>query len=121
MRRGRLALGTLISITFAAVPGASALSGRCAGELCDILRRLTRARSGELRGNRMNRLDNDLLRELHADAETHIADLANNIRMLGEQADFLLLAEAHFTEPMSDLGSCGELLDANGSSCANVT
>jgi hypothetical protein len=39
---------------------------------------------------------------------------------LGEETDLLFFAEAHFTEPMLYFGRGGEVLDFDGSACANV-
>ena len=69
----------------------------------------------------MDRLDDDLFRELRADAKADIANLADNIGLLSEEADFLFFAKAHFTEAMGDFGRGGELLNADGSACADVT
>ena len=69
----------------------------------------------------MNRFDDNFFRELRADAEAHVANLANDVGLLGEKSDFLFLAKAHFAETMSDFGGGGELFDADGGSCANVT
>jgi hypothetical protein len=68
----------------------------------------------------VERFDQDLLSKLCADAQPHIADLADDIRMLGQKPDFLLFAKTHLTKPMRDLGRGRKLLDANGSACANV-
>jgi hypothetical protein len=68
-----------------------------------------------------NRLDKNFLGKLGADAQAHIANLANDVRMLREQANFLFFAEAHFPQPVLYFRGGGELLDANGSSGPNVT
>ena len=68
----------------------------------------------------MKRFDNDFLGELSTDAKPHIANLANDIRLLREQSDFLLFAKPHFTQAMLHFRSGGELLDANRSACADV-
>jgi hypothetical protein len=68
----------------------------------------------------MDRLDDDLFRELRADAKAYIANLADNIGLLSEEADFLFFAKAHFPEAMGDFRGGGELLDADGSACTNV-
>jgi hypothetical protein len=61
----------------------------------------------------MDWLDQNLFGQLRADPQAHIANLANNVRLLGEQPDFLLFAKAHFPETMSDLWGRGKLLDPN--------
>lgn len=71
--------------------------------------------------SRWDRFNNDFLGQLHTDTEPDIANLADNIRVLGEKTDFLLFAKAHFAEAMLHLGRGGEFLDSDGSSCADVT
>lgn len=68
----------------------------------------------------MNGLNDDLLSELRADAQTDVAHLTNDIGVLSQKANLLLFAKAHFPETMRDFGGGGKLLDANGSACANV-
>ena len=68
----------------------------------------------------MNGLDDDFLGELRADAQTDVADLADDIGVLSQKADFLFLAKAHFTEPMGDFRSGCKLLYSNRSTCTNV-
>lgn len=43
-----------------------------------------------------------------------MADLADDVDILADDADLLVLAEAHFAEPMGNFRRGGELLDANG-------
>lgn len=66
-------------------------------------------------------LNDDLFGELDADPQADIANLANDVGVLGEQADFLFFAEAHFPEAVLHFGRGGELFYPDGSACANVT
>ena len=120
MRRGRLELGTLISVTFAAVPGARELSGIAAGESGVASGISGGAACGRKGMSRVDRLDDDLFGQLRANAQANIADLTDDVGMLGEKADFLFFAEAHLAKAMSHLGSGIELLNLNGSACADV-
>ena len=69
----------------------------------------------------MERLDQNLLRQLRADPQPHIAYLADNIGVLGQKTDFLLFAEAHFPKPMGYFRWRIKLLYSYRSACANVT
>jgi len=68
-----------------------------------------------------NRLNDDLLGELRANAQANITNLADDVGVLGEKPDFLLLAKAHFTKTMRNFRGGGELFNTDGSSCTNVT
>ena len=69
----------------------------------------------------VKRFDQNLLRELGADSHSNIANLADDICVLGEQANLLFLAKPHFTQPVLDLWRRGKLLDAHVSAGTNVT
>jgi hypothetical protein len=60
-----------------------------------------------------NRLDKDLLCELHTDTQPDIADLTNDIGVLGQKTYFLLLAESHFPQSMLHFGRGGKFFDAH--------
>jgi len=55
------------------------------------------SRHERFRGLRLNRLNPDFLGQFRADAQTDIANLANNSRVLTEQLDSLLLTETEFS------------------------
>jgi hypothetical protein len=69
---------------------------------------------------RVERFNEDFFRELSADPEADIADLANDVRLLGEKADFLLFAKTHFAQAMLHFRRSGKLLDADGSAGADA-
>jgi hypothetical protein len=58
-------------------------------------------------------LDQDFFGEALADAESGVADLADNAGLAAEELDFLLFAEAHFAEAMSHFSRDGKLLNAH--------
>ena len=58
-------------------------------------------------------LDHDGFGELGADAEAGVADLADDVGVLHQQADALFFAEAHFAQPSGDLSGAVELFDAD--------
>ncbi len=51
------------------------------------------------------------LRQLLADSQARVADLADEIRMAGEQLDSLLLSEADFAQAILELRRGAQLLD----------
>jgi len=71
----------LISVTLPALPGGNELSGW----LADILTRRLR-----LKG-----LNDDFLSQLGANSEAHVADLTDDVRLLGQESNLLLFAKAH--------------------------
>ena len=73
-----------------------------------------------VRLNGLNGLDQNLFRELRADAQPHIANLANNIRMLSEQSHLLLFAETHLAKPMRDVRRSRKLFDPDRSARPNM-
>lgn len=60
-----------------------------------------------------NGLDHDGFGQLLGDAQTGVADLADEIGVAADEPDALFLAEAHFPQPAADLGRRRKLLDAN--------
>jgi hypothetical protein len=100
IKRDRFAGVTLISATVAVVPNATEVSGwRPAGMASQ-----GRGRQG---------LDKDGIRELFADPQPRIANLANETRLPRHQLDFLLLAKTHLAKPMGDVLGSGKPFDAN--------
>ena len=61
-----------------------------------------------------NRFDHDFFRQPRADAESGIANLADQTALPTEQFDFLFLAKTHFPEAMGHFGRGGKLFDAHG-------
>src|SRR5947208_195299 len=106
MRRPRPVPVSLISDTLAEAPGANEESG------CDEADMdLSHPRQG---------FDDDLGGERRADADAHIANLADHVGLLTEQLDLLLFAETHFAEAMRHFRRSGKLLDADCRSCAHL-
>ena len=94
-------------MTVPAPPAGSEVSGRV-----DILR--------DFLGRRFNRLNPDLFGQFGTDAETRLADLANDIGMPTEKANTLLLAKAHFAEANRDLRGAGKLFDPDRHASTNA-
>jgi hypothetical protein len=65
-------------------------------------------------------LNQNLFGELGTDAETDVANLANDARVLADQFDFLFLTKAHLAQAMRDLGRGHELLDAHGGALSHL-
>jgi len=76
--------------------------------------------SGDEFGGR-KRLDPDGLRQLRADAETDVADLANDVGVLAKKFDPLLLAKPQLAQAMGDLRSSAKLPDPAGRADAHLT
>src|SRR5215471_21442506 len=105
MRRALEAAGSLISATTAGVPTARALSGW----------RAVVVMSGAVRfavGG--HALHHDLFGELLGDSQPGVANLADDIGGMADQADVLLLAQTHLPEAIADIGGGGDFLDADG-------
>ena len=68
----------------------------------------------------LDRLDQNFLCELRADAQAHIANLANNVGLLREQPHLLLFAKTHLAEPMCDFRRSRKLLDPHRSARPNM-
>lgn len=56
------------------------------------------------RGAMLERFDNNLFSKLGADAQADVANLANDIGLLGEKANFLFFTKAHFAKAVGDFG-----------------
>ena len=63
---------------------------------------------------RFDLLDPDQIRELGAEAEARVADLADEIGIAAQELDALFFAEAQFAQTRGNFGRSGELLDAHG-------
>jgi hypothetical protein len=48
------------------------------------------------------RFDHDFFRQLSADAESRVANLADDMGVLADEPDFLLFAKAHFAQAAGD-------------------
>ena len=66
-----------------------------------------------------HRLDHDKPGELFADGQTRVADLTDEICLIGKQPDDLFLAQAKFTQPILNIRGRGEPLDADSHSGAD--
>jgi hypothetical protein len=99
MRRGRLAGERLISATVAVVPKATEVSGWSGADMI-----LTRFAQG---------FDENGLGQVLTQSDAGIADLADQTRMPADEANALLLAQAHFPEAIHHIRLCGQFLDAN--------
>src|SRR5882672_2184204 len=93
MRRALAAAGSLISATTAGVPTASALSGWRASLISGTA-------SGVMGRHRLN---HDGIGEFLGETEPGVADLANDIRRVADEADVLFFAQAHLAKPVGDL------------------
>ena len=60
------------------------------------------------------RFDQDRLRQLGADGQSRITDLADDVGLAGDELDDLFLAEADLAEAIPDFGRRGQLFDPNG-------
>jgi hypothetical protein len=68
--------------------------------------------SGRLRVG-ADRFDQDGFRQLFADTQARVANLANQIRLMADQLHDLFFAEAHFSQAHPNFRRPGQLLDAN--------
>jgi len=60
------------------------------------------------------RLHQDGVSQFYAEAETNVADLADEVGLLAEKFDLLVFAEAHLAEAMGNFGRGGKLFDPAG-------
>ena len=60
------------------------------------------------------RFDQDELRQLLADGQASIADLADEIRLAGQQPDDLILTQTQLPQAVLEFGRGAEPLDADG-------
>lgn len=67
-----------------------------------------------------DRLDEDIVSELRADAQASIANETDEIGMAAEELDALLLAKAQLAQTKADLGRAVEAFNANGSAGDNA-
>ena len=63
---------------------------------------------------RTERFDPDGVGQFGADAQTNVADLADDVVVLAEKFDPLFLAEAHLAQPMRNFRRSGKLFDPAG-------
>ncbi len=61
----------------------------------------------------VDRFDPNLFSKLGADAQSSLANLANNIGMTAEEPNALFLAKAQFAEANGDFRGAGKLLDTD--------
>ena len=74
-----------------------------------------------LSGAALQRLHNDGVGELVADAKSRVADLTNVIRVATDELDFLLLAEAHLPKAIAYIGRSGQTLDTHSLTGCHLT
>jgi hypothetical protein len=65
------------------------------------------------------RLDQNGLGQLRADAEPDVADLANDVVLLAQEPDMLVLAKTQFSQSKAHFWRSGELLDPDGAAGAD--
>jgi len=70
-------------------------------------------RSQELIGCRFERFDEDQLRQLLADGEAGIANLADEIGLAGEETDDLIFAKAELAQPVLKFGGGAKLFNTD--------
>src|SRR5262249_36015551 len=59
------------------------------------------------------RFHQDFFGQLRADAHAHLANLADDIRLLAEKLDFLFFTESHLAKPMGHFRRGRKLLDSH--------
>jgi len=59
------------------------------------------------------RFDQDKLRQVFADGQARVADLANEICVAGQQFDDLILAQTQFPQPVLHVRRRAQLFDAH--------
>jgi len=62
----------------------------------------------------LDRLDEDELRQLLADGQARVADLADEVRLAGHQLDDLVLAQTQLTQAVLEFRRGAKLPDAHG-------
>ena len=99
--------GTLISVTLAALPTANEVKGWLGISRCF-------ARRGGFR------LNQNFVGQTGADANAHVADLANDGVFAADHFNFLLFAQAHFAQTLGQIIIACQLLDAHRGAVAQM-
>jgi hypothetical protein len=72
-----------------------------------------RIQSSDFRSGGPDRFHQNRIRQFLADAQSRVANLANEIRLMAQKLDDLFLAKAQFTQAVAHFRGTGQFLDAN--------